>query len=146
MLCYFVLSLIFRRTGRHGQRELMKLSIALAGERVALTALMDTGHTLTDPADNRPVVVAEGALFRRFLPPGVDPADPVEGVKRCREAGLSGARLIPYRAVGVDCGMLLALRAQSVTAGDRSFGPLLVALSPTPVDDGGGYQALIGGI
>lgn len=146
VLCYFVLSLFFRRAGRHGQRELVKLSIVMAGETVSLTALMDSGHTLTDPADNRPVVVAEGALFRRFLPPGADPAQPVEAVKRCREAGVSGVRLVPYRAVGVDCGMLLTLRAQSVTAGDRPLGALLIALSPTPVDDGGGYQALIGGI
>lgn len=145
VLCYFILSLFFRRAGRHGQRELVKLSIVLAGESVTLTALLDSGHTLTDPADNRPVVVAEGALFRRFLPPGADPAQPVEGVRRCREAGMSGARLIPYRAVGVDCGMLLALRSQSVTAGRRPLGPLLIALSPTPVDSGG-CQALIGGI
>lgn len=146
VLCYFILSLCFRRTGRHGQRELVKLSIALAGESMELTALLDSGHTLTDPATNRPVVVADGSLFRRFLPQGVDPARPVEGVKRCQEAGLSGTRLIPYRAVGVDCGMLLALRAQSVTAGNRNLGQLLIALSPTAVDDGGGYQALIGGI
>lgn len=146
VLCYFILSLFFRRTGRHSERELIKLSIVLEGERLELTALLDSGHTLTDPATNRPIIVAEGALLRRFLPQGADPGRPVEGLKRCREAGLSGTRLIPYRAVGVDCGMLLALRAQHVSAGDRPLGALLIALSPTPVDDGGSYQALIGGI
>lgn len=146
ILCYFILSLFFRRAGRHGSRELIGLDILLEGEKVTLTALLDSGHTLTDPATNRPVVVADGACFSRFLPSGVDAAHPVEGLKRCREAGMNGVRLIPYRAVGVDCGMLLALRAGMVTAGGRRLGGLLIALSPTPVDDGGGYQALIGGI
>ena len=61
-------------------------------------------------------------------------------------AGLgAGFRLLPYRAVGVECGMLLALRARQVRLNGRPQGGLLVALSPTPVDDGGTYQALIGG-
>lgn len=146
VVCYFVMSLFFRRTGRHSGRELITLVIQMDGGQVTLTALLDSGHTLTDPATNRPVVVADAQCLTKLLPSGVDPSQPVEGVKRCREAGVTGARLVPYRAVGVDCGMLLALRAQSVKAGDRELGGLLVALSPTPVDDGAGYQALIGGI
>lgn len=146
VVCYFVMSLFFRRTGRHSGRELITLAIQMDGGQVTLTALLDSGHTLTDPATNRPVVVADAQCLTKLLPSGVDPSQPVEGVKRCREAGVTGARLVPYRAVGVDCGMLLALRAQSVKAGDRELGGLLVALSPTPVDDGAGYQALIGGI
>lgn len=50
----------------------------------------------------------------------------------------------PYRAVGVDRGLLLALKVDSLNLGGKERGPLLVALSPTPVSDGGGYRALIG--
>ena len=67
-------------------------------------------------------------------------------VERCHAQGGRGARLVPYRAVGVECGVLLAVRSRSVKADGRPLGGLLVALSPTPVDDGGAYQALIGGI
>ena len=42
--------------------------------------------------------------------------------------------------------MLLALRARGIAVDGRPLGRLLVALSPTALDDGGGYQALIGGI
>lgn len=144
--CYFVLSLFFRRVGRHGGRELARLEIALDGGTVALTALVDTGHSLTDPGDNRPVVVAEAGALAGLLPAWADPSDPIRSVERCHAAGSRQARLIPYRAVGVECGMLLALRTQGVAADGRPLGRLLVALSPTPLDDGGGYQALIGGI
>ena len=144
--CYFIMSLFFRRSGRHSSREMVILHIEFEEKQVTLTALLDSGHTLTDPATNRPVVVANTQCFADLLPPGVDTAQPVEGLKRCRAVGMNGVRLVPYRAIGVDCGMLLAIKAASVVSGDRNLGSLLIALSPTPVDDGGGYQALIGGI
>jgi stage II sporulation protein GA (sporulation sigma-E factor processing peptidase) len=53
-------------------------------------------------------------------------------------------RLLPYRAVGVAHGLLLAVRTDKAVLGDRELKGLLVALSPTPVSDGGGYQALMG--
>ena len=56
-VCYFVLSLFFRRVGQHGGK-LTSLKITLGEQTVDVTALRDTGHTVTDPADNRPVVVA----------------------------------------------------------------------------------------
>ena len=143
--CYFVLSLFFRRLGQH-KGELCRLEITLEGETVSLTALRDTGHTLTDPTDNRPVVVAYWQVLSELLPVWADPADPIQSVKRCHAAGSRQARLVPYRAVGVDCGMLLALRSREVVADGKPLGRLLVALSPTPMDDGGGYQALIGGM
>jgi len=142
--CYFVLSLFFRRVGRHGG-ELVSLKLEFDMGAAEMTALRDTGHTLTDPADDRPVVVADWRALERVLPGWADPADPVGSVERCHAAGSRQARLVPYRAVGVESGMLLALRARQVTADGRALGRLLVALSPTAVDDGGGYQALIGG-
>ena len=144
--CYFIMSLFFRRVGGHSRRELIELRIAMMERTVELTALLDSGHTLTDPATNLPVVVANASCIIPLLPTHVDPAKPVESIKRCRMAGVNGARLVPYRAVGVDCGMLLAVKASAVMVGEKSLGGLLVALSPNPVDDGGGYQALIGGI
>ncbi len=144
--CYFVLSLFFQRMGRHSGGELIKLEMTLEGGKVVLSALHDTGHTLTDPTTNRPVVVAYWGSLTGYLPSWADPSHPIESMKRSHAQGARGVRLVPYRAVGVECGMLLAVRTKSVKADGRELGALLVALSPTPVDDGGGYQALIGGI
>ena len=144
--CYFVLSLFFRRTGRYSGRELVRLEVTLDRGTVSLTALVDTGHSLTDTATNRPVVVAEAQALSGLLPAWAYAAQPIRSVERCHASGSRQARLIPYRAVGVECGMLLALRTQGVRVGEKSLGPLLMALSPTPVDDGGTYHALIGGI
>ena len=111
--CYFVLSLFFRRIGQPGGRTLARLEIELDGGARTLTALVDTGHSLTDPGNNRPVVVADAWALAGLLPEWADPADPIASVERCHAAGGRQARLIPYRAVGVECGMLLALRARA---------------------------------
>lgn len=146
VLCYFILSLFFRRVARHGGGELVRLDIRLFGRALRLTALHDSGNTLTDPATNRPVLVADYEALRPYLPAAADPAQPVESLRRLTEAGVRGCRLLPFRAVGTGAGLLLAVRAQSVSADGRALGPLLIALSPGPVSDGGGYQVLIGEI
>lgn len=144
ILCYFLLTLTLRLRSGRGDRALAELTIQAAGVRTVLTALVDTGHTLTDPETNRPVVVAAAECFPHLLPSGADPARPVDALRRCRADGI-GARLISYRAVGIECGLLLAVRADDVLIGSRDLGGLLVALSPTGFRSLE-YQALIGGI
>ena len=145
VLCYGVLSFLTDRAFRHRGAELVSVTVRLGANTVKLTALQDTGNTLTDPVDNSPVLVAEGERCKTLLPLDVPLDRPAEALARLGEAGARGWRLLPYRAVGVDCGLLLAVRADSVSVGTQNCGRMLVALSPTPVSDGGAYQALIGG-
>ena len=149
--CYALITLVLGRTARHASgRELVPALLTLGGRRVALTALVDTGNTLTDPATGRPVMVAEGEKVAGLFPAGQAPAPeelrrPVEALERLGRQGWRGrCRLLPYRAVGVECGMLLALRLDGAEVGGEDYGRLLLALSPTPLSDGGGYSALIG--
>lgn len=147
-VCYLVLTLLLRRTGRHVGRELAPAVVGIGGENVLLTALRDTGNTLCDPATGRPVLVAQGETLNRLLPGELlsGLGRPAETMERFAQEELGRRlRLLPYRAVGVECGFLLAVRADRVSVGAREYGPLLVALSPTPVSDSGGYQALFGG-
>ena len=150
--CYLALTLVFQRMGRHSavSGELVRARLTLMGRSVELTALVDTGNTLTDPVSGRPAMVAEGAGLAGLFPAGHRPAqadllDPVAGVARLgTEEWRSRFRLLSYRAVGVERGLLLAVRADSLELDGQGRGPVLVALSPTPVSDGGGYRALIG--
>lgn len=147
ILCYVGLRLAFERVARHGGKrgDLCTAQIEFCKKNLNLTVLLDTGNTLTDPADNRPVMVAEGKVLAPLLPVQIDPADPVGSMERLISANeRSRFRLLPYRAVGVEYGMLLAVRTDQVIVNKKTMKGLLVALSPTPVSDGGGYQALIG--
>ena len=113
---------------------------------VSMTALHDTGLSLSDPVTNRPVVVAYWRDMAWLLPAGADVARPIECARLCHDRGIHGVRLVPYRAVGVESGMFLAFPTQKVRVNGRDMGSLLLALSPTPVSDGGAYQGLFGGI
>lgn len=146
--CYALITAALQRVGRHTAAggELLPLRLWMEGRSVELTALVDTGNTLTDPLTGQGAIVAEGeallALFsRERCPKREDLLDPAGGLAR-----LGGGRfhLLPYRAVGVERGLLLAVRVDGWELNGRSRGPVLVALSPTPVSDGGGYRALVG--
>ena len=150
--CYAVITLIFRGAGRHtaASRELLPARLSLRERQVELTGLVDTGNTLTDPATGRPVLVAEADSLEELLPAGLGPGpaelrDPAGVLERLEDGpGRLRFRLLPYRAVGVDRGLLLALRMDRVQVGEEDRGPMLAALSPTPVSDGGAYRVLVG--
>ena len=152
-LSYGCLSLVLRGQFTHTRTggQLQELTLSRQGRSVTVLALRDTGNTLQDPLTGRPVVVIEGARVQSLVPelPLLDRhslSDPVALLRDLGgQAGSLRLQLLPYRAVGVECGMLLALRMDRADYGTRSIRNCLTALSPTPVSDGGGYCALIGG-
>ncbi len=150
--CYALLTMALQRVGRHtaSSGELVPARLSLGGQCVDLTALADTGNTLTDPMSGAPVMVAEGAAVLSLFPENCRPRtddlrDPAGALERLG-AGSFRFRLLPYRAVGVERGLLLAVRVDDLWLNGRKYGRQLVALSPTPVSDGGAYRALVGAL
>lgn len=149
--CYAALSLSLRGAARHAGPggELRQVRLTLGERQAELTALVDTGNTLTDPASGRCVLVAESECLMPLLPSQVRPspeelADPAGVLERLEDPWRRRFCLLPYRSVGVERGLLLAVRLDKVQVGGTDRGPMLAALSPTPVSDGGSYRALIG--
>lgn len=147
-VCYLLVTIIFQRSARHTERELAPAILTLGGRKCVLTALLDTGNTLTDPVTGKGVMVAQVEAVAPLFPRGEIPtaqelSDPVSALEERR--GEKGRwRLLPYRTVGRSHGLLLAVRVDDAKVGDEDHGSILVALSPTPVSDGGGYNALMG--
>ena len=150
--CYALFSLGLARTGKHvaAAGELVRAQVRLNDREVSFTALVDTGNTLSDPVSGCAVMVADGPALASLFPRGEGPdegvlAAPDQALGRLNTGHFRGRfRLLPYRAVGVECGLLLAVRPDSVRLEGVECGPMLVALSPTPVSDGGSYRALVG--
>lgn len=138
---YGVLSLVGRKLARHGPAQLRKVTVSLNGRSATLTALVDTGNTLTDPMTGRGVPVAEGNALAALLPPQADLRCPARCFPNLPDP--ARFRLLPYRSVGVDAGLLLAVRADILEVDGKQFHDRLIALSPTPVSDTGSYQALL---
>ena len=118
------------------------------GKTVSLRALRDTGNTLRDPVTGQGILVADWQILAALLPP----------------AGLTGARfgdpcklleelqflyphlrfsLVSYEAVGVQCGLLPAVRCR-VRQGKRQS-RVLVAFTATQISAQGRFEALTGG-
>ena len=151
--CYAAFTLIFPRLFRHTAAggELNPVTFELMGRTLQLTALRDTGNTLSDPATGSSVPVAEGAALYSLFPSETRPLrddlnDPVQGITRLNCGAWRGRFfLLPYRAVGVERGFLLAVKMDRILVDHKEQQGKLVALSPTPVSDGGGYCVLMGG-
>lgn len=152
--CYVLFALALSRVGRHtvGNGELVPIQIKAIDKEIRLTALVDTGNTLTDPLSGKRVVVADAHRLSDLFERGEGPRweelrTPDGALGRLNTGRWRGRfRLLPYRAVGVECGILLAVRVDSLFVNGKDEGSVLVAFSPTPVSDGGGYGALIGAI
>ena len=147
--CFLLLSVVFRGGARHtAAGQLRQCRICRRGREAELTALLDTGCTLTDGLSGAPVLTVHWAALEPLWTPeehSVLSCLEREGAARCLERLGGGFRLLPYRAVGVRSGLLLCFKADWAELEARSLGPVTVALSPTPVSDGGGYAALWGG-
>ncbi len=144
---YLVLAVVFRASARRSGAGgfLVPVTVAFCGTRAALTALCDTGNTLRDPVTGRPVLVASAEKLKPLWPPELGPLltphalhAPAQTMERLAGAGADIARfrLLPYSAVGVESGLLLAVRLDWASINGKRQERLLLALSPTPVGDG----------
>lgn len=122
-------------------RRYLPVTVRYGARQVHLTALQDTGNTLTDPLTGESVlVISEGAARELTGLSRPELRDPVGTMAAAR---LPGLRLIPYTSVGKSGGFLLGVRCDEVRIGKENGGRL-VALSPDGFSSGE-YQALTGG-
>lgn len=109
---------LIRRPAPAGRRE--RVEIRLGDRKVELTALVDTGHSLTDILSDEPVVVASFSAVAPLLSPESLPA--FRKVGQPPGGDMAGRyRLIPYSVVGGG-GLLPAFRcdgAAVLPAADR---------------------------
>ena len=129
----------------------MDVTVSLQGRRLRLRALHDTGNTLRDPVSGQPVLVLEQGALGELWPPQaaeIIAMDLPPEEKMARLHRLDGGcrwSLLPFCALGTAAGLLLAVRSDYVKVGGITSPRVLLALTPGPVSDGGGYQALWGG-
>jgi stage II sporulation protein GA (sporulation sigma-E factor processing peptidase) len=129
--------------GRIGAASYVPVELSYQGKSMRLTALRDTGNALRDPVTGNPVLVVGADVAKQLL--GLTQQQLCSPVSTVTDAAVPGLRLIPYRAVGQSCGMLLALRMQQVRIG-KWKGSSLVAFAPDGLCREGDYQALTGGM
>lgn len=145
-LCYVIVSLVFRRIGSRAERRLVQVEVTLGTRHAAFSALEDTGNALCDPITGAPVIAANAEALYPLLPQGIRLSASAEENFRLLAADADlrpRLRLIPYAAVGVESGLLLALRPDRILTDGKPAEAALVAVSPNAVCPDGEYQAVV---
>lgn len=151
---YLAAWLLLGRLTLHTGGELIPVVLQLGEKQMRIQALRDTGNTLKDPLSNQPVMVADWCVLEALLPDvlrgKVNQSALRSPAALLEQFGYAApdvrCRLIPYRAIGTSAGLLFAVRCDRLELSGQPAYSRLVAFSPTPVSDGGGYLALTGGI
>lgn len=121
-------------------RRIIPVEIAGRGQTLQISALYDTGNELRDPITGQSVLVIGSGAAKKLT--GLSQNQLAQPLKTMEEMPLPGLRLVPYRAVGAENGLLLAMHFAAVRVGRRTRGAL-VAFAPQ--NFGTEYQALAGG-
>lgn len=144
---YLLVSLGSRLPGRQS-RQTVPVLLTCEGRQVFLRALVDTGNLLRDPVTGSPVLIAERQAAARLFPRRCAPTEealchPTVCLEQLsRQWSPSRLRLVPYRAVGTERGLLLAVRVDEMEVDGVPCGSRLVAVTPGRLGDA--YHGLIG--
>lgn len=133
---------LFGFRGRPTGGACVPVEVEYGQKRIRFTALRDTGNMLKDPVTGKSVLVVDAQIAEALT--GLTPSQLKCPVESLAQRKISGLRLIPYRTVGSDTGLLLALRFPLVRIGNWK-GSTLVAFAPGTLSTDGKYRALTGG-
>ncbi len=131
----------------HTAGGIVSARLELLGKSISLFLLRDTGNTLRDPFSGVAIPVVEQSTFAALLPEvGALPLENAPEAMAQLHSILPhiSARLIPFRAVGTNRALLLAIRCDALTVEGKVKQGIYVAISPTVLSEHGDYVGLIG--
>jgi len=123
-----------------GRREYVTVSLTREGITCNVIALRDSGNTLRDPVTGESVLVVSGEVAGQLT--GLTQAQlrtPLETLSRNPGIGL---RLIPFRSVGNNAGMMLGMRFPETRIGTQ-IQSKVVAFAAEGIGEGEIHQALV---
>lgn len=134
------------------EKTKVELELVLNQRKCRITALIDTGNSLRDPITNVPVIIAYYKSIIDVLPDELREVilndysyEIIKG--RVMESELkSRIRIIPYKALGVENGVLIGIRMDLAISRLKSRTNVvkepIIALYNKPISNAGDYQAL----
>lgn len=95
---FYLLSAYFIERFKDKRNMICKVLLKNNGKQIKVNALIDTGNSLIEPISGKPVSIIEKRLL-----------DPI-----LEESDLTGFRIIPYRSVGTENGILYAYKIPEI--------------------------------
>lgn len=132
---------------RGKQRRVLSTQVTAGEKTVLFRSLLDTGNLLRDPLTGTPVLVADREVAEKLLHVGKRQLDrPTELIRDLMETMPELApRLIPFRTVGRDHGLLLGIRCAELWIDGRRQKSGILAFISGDFSEDGSYHGLTGG-
>ena len=132
---------IVKRISR--EKVLLPILVEIAEKRVVINGLVDTGSTLRDPLNRRPVIVVESQSVKDILPEGfldIVHQPNTEAFNTLTEEKIK-VSLIPFHVLDGG-GVLLGIQPDRIEINGKESGAVL-ALSESALSDDNSYAAII---
>ena len=149
---FVIITISFKNIkGRLTKKDMIcNLEIIQKDKKVKVKAIIDTGNFLTDPITKMPVVVVEKEKLIDIFPKSVleNTMDFVNGANTEMEEYLSKIRIIPFKSLGKENGLLLGIKVDGVIinyqGNDNFIKELIVGIYEKKLSSNNSYSALIG--
>lgn len=135
------------------QNRCIDVEVIIDGKSCRVTGLIDTGNSLRDPLTNKPITIMYLEAIKDIFPDEVkkrlEQAKTYSEFLTCilNSVLKPRIRLVPYNALGVENGMLTAVRADVLIASGKNFSSVVkqpvIALYEKPLSSNNEYQALM---
>ncbi|AKS37964.1 peptidase [Anoxybacillus gonensis] len=128
--------------------HVIPVRVTCFGQTVSLQGLVDSGNQLRDPLTNTPVMIVELQSFAHIFPPAV-----LQMIQKrtytddIPSEWVSRIRFVPYRAVGVEQQLLVAIKPDEVQWSDgkqwTSVKKVLIGFYPSSLSVDGEYNCIV---
>ncbi|MCQ2559801.1 MAG: sigma-E processing peptidase SpoIIGA [Clostridia bacterium] len=118
-----------------------QIRFSLNGREISLDAWLDSGNCLREPFSGFPVVIVEYQAVRDILPAALQSW--LENSSKEELEPWTGLRLIPFRSLGQEGGVLPGLQADWLEWGQLRTPQVFIGISEMALDAQGRYQALL---
>ena len=137
------------------ERIITAITISFNNQKAELDALIDTGNSLSEPLTNTPVIVVEYSAIKYLLPEEIrivfdeNKQDDLGAVSSAMSTSewLPRFRVIPFKSLGRDHGMLLGFKPDEMLINDNdqtlNIKNIVIAIYNKKLSRDGEYFALV---
>ncbi|MHB1392291.1 MAG: sigma-E processing peptidase SpoIIGA [Clostridia bacterium] len=137
------------------ERLIVKVEMSFDKKQLCLDALVDTGNSLKDPITNVPVMIMDYSIIRELLPEEIQKIFEQSGENDLNAIAeimsiskwATRFRIIPFKSLGRENGMLVGFRPDMVTIFDSDrriqLNNIIIAIYRKNLSKDGEYSALI---
>lgn len=149
---FIIITISFKNIkGKITKKDIMcEITVLLNNKKINVKAIIDTGNFLTDPITKMPVVVIEKEKLINILPKSIieNTINFMNGDKTKIEEYLSKLRVIPFKSLGKENGLLMGIKAEGVSVYyqgvEKFMKDVIVGIYEKKLSNNSSYSALIG--